>query len=177
MAPPLLGLVGDADEALGEIGDDLLARQRRAAALDHRAFTVDLVGAVEADRQRGHVAGFQNADAAADQTRGAGGAARDSPRDADRERAEHVDEVVDCRAGADADHRTGGHVDERGLGHLALQFVLRHVRFPFAGSPTMSAATTQASNCSASSQPEASAASRSVLPLRCASFAILAALS
>jgi hypothetical protein len=27
-----LRLVGDADEALGEVGDDLLARQRRAAA-------------------------------------------------------------------------------------------------------------------------------------------------
>ena len=32
-----LRLVGDADEALGQVGDDLLARQRRAAALDHVA--------------------------------------------------------------------------------------------------------------------------------------------
>jgi hypothetical protein len=32
-----LDLVGDADEALGQVGDDLLARQRGAAALDHVA--------------------------------------------------------------------------------------------------------------------------------------------
>ena len=53
-AEPLdpLRVVGDADEALGQVGDDLLARQRRAAALDHAAGAVDLVGAVDVDRQR-----------------------------------------------------------------------------------------------------------------------------
>ena len=56
-----LGAVGDADEALGEVGDDLLARQRRAAALDHAARAVDLVGAVDADRQRLDVAGVDDA--------------------------------------------------------------------------------------------------------------------
>src|SRR5205823_14806500 len=40
---------GDDDEAVGRGGDDLLARVRRAAALDEPAVRRDLVGAVDRD--------------------------------------------------------------------------------------------------------------------------------
>ena len=46
-----LGFVGDADEAARLRRHDLLARERGAAALDHVAAAVDLVGAVDVDRQ------------------------------------------------------------------------------------------------------------------------------
>ena len=58
-----LDCVGDADEALGQVGDDLLARQRRAAALDHVAAAVDLVGAVDVDRRSLDLVRVEHADA------------------------------------------------------------------------------------------------------------------
>jgi hypothetical protein len=171
-----LRFVGDADEALGEIGDDLLARQRRTAALDHAARRVDLVGAVDADRKPLDGTGVDDPDAARDEPRGTRRAARHRTRDAAIEPRERVDEEVDRRPRADADDRTARHVFERRLGDRSLELVLRH-RWPAFVAPTIFAGTTQASNCSPVSQPDASAASRSVRPLLCASFAILAALS
>src|SRR6185295_3637532 len=156
-------------------GDDLLARQRRAAALDHAARRIDLVGTVDADRQPLDLAGVDDADAARDEPCRARRAARDRAGDAAVEPRERVDEEVDRRPGADADDAAARHVFERRLGDLALELVLRHRLPAFAASaaPTMSAGTTQASNCSPVSQPDATAASRSVRPLLCASFAIL----
>src|SRR6185369_4944773 len=118
-------------------------------------------------------------DAACDEPRGARRAARHRARDAALEPRECVDEEVDRRPRADADDGAARHVFECRLGDRSLELVLRH-RWPFfaaPAAPTIFAGTTQASNCSPVSQPDASAASRSVRPLLCASFAILAALS
>ena len=46
-----LALVGDADEGTRDRGDDLFARERATAALDHRKSVIDLVGAVDVDRK------------------------------------------------------------------------------------------------------------------------------
>ena len=46
-----LALVGNAHEAFGQVGHDLLAGECRPAALDHVAAAVDLVGAVDVHRQ------------------------------------------------------------------------------------------------------------------------------
>ena len=51
------------------VGDDLLARQRRAAALDHAAGRVDLVGAVDVDRQALDLVGVEHLDAVRAQPR------------------------------------------------------------------------------------------------------------
>ena len=45
----LLGGIGDDDHALGRDGDDLLAQQRAAAALDQAQLAVELVGAVDGE--------------------------------------------------------------------------------------------------------------------------------
>ena len=52
-------------------GDDLLARERRAAALDHVAAAVDLVGAVDVDRQLVDLVGVEHPDAQRPQPLGA----------------------------------------------------------------------------------------------------------
>jgi hypothetical protein len=58
-----LGLVGNADKLARLRGHDLLARERRAAALDHVALAVDLVGTVDVDRQRLHLVRVKHRDA------------------------------------------------------------------------------------------------------------------
>ena len=87
---------------------------------------IDLVGAVDADRQRLDVAGVEHRDAVRDQPRRARRAARDRAGDAAADAGQRVDEEVDGRSRADADHRAGRHVGERRLGDQALEFVLRH---------------------------------------------------
>mmetsp|Transcript_38708 Transcript_38708/g.90599 ORF Transcript_38708/g.90599 Transcript_38708/m.90599 type:complete len:222 (+) Transcript_38708:533-1198(+) len=122
----LLGGVGDAQEALRQVGDDLLARQGRAAALDHVAARVDLVGAVHVERQPVDLAGLEHADAVAAQPRRARVAARHRAGDALAQRGQRVDEVVHRRSGTHADDAARQHMRQRRLGHHGLDLVLRH---------------------------------------------------
>jgi tRNA U34 5-methylaminomethyl-2-thiouridine-forming methyltransferase MnmC len=109
-----LALVGDADKALGQVGHDLLARQRGAAALDHVALGVDLVGAVDVDGQPLDLGGFQHADA---MRRAAVRCWRSeldtAPAMRSLHRGQRVDEVVDGGAGAHAHQGAGHHVPAR----------------------------------------------------------------
>ncbi len=104
-----LALVGDADEALGEVGDDLLARQRGAAALDHAAAPVDLVGAVDVDRQPLDLGWPRAPRMPCARSRSVLALELDTaPAMRSRMRRQRVDEVVDRRAGADADRAGPG---------------------------------------------------------------------
>jgi hypothetical protein len=67
-----LALVDDADELLGAGGDDLLARQRAAAALDHGHVRGDLVGAVDVDFHLAGLVQVDDADAVLFQALGGG---------------------------------------------------------------------------------------------------------
>ena len=128
-----LGLVGDADEPAREVGHDLLARERRAAALDHAALRIDLVGAVDVDVQALDLVGLQHREAVAAQALGGLAPARDRRGHALRHRSQRLDEVVHRGAGADAHDAAGAHVGDRGLPDQGLEFVLGHARIiPFA---------------------------------------------
>src|SRR5690606_9707001 len=67
----LLGRIDDADEGLAGLGDDLLPRQRGAAALDQAPVRVALVGAVDVQRQRADGVQVEDVDAVGFQARGA----------------------------------------------------------------------------------------------------------
>jgi hypothetical protein len=120
-----LGAVGDADEFLRYGGDDLFARQCRAAALDHGALLGDLVGAIDVDGDFGHVVQVQHGDAVAGQARGSRFGRRYGAFDAVLDLGQFVDEEVGRGAGADADDVTF-HVGDGGAGNGLFQFVLSH---------------------------------------------------
>ena len=63
------GIVGDADELRGGLGDDFLARQRTAAALDEVAQAGGLVGPIHVQAQRAGVVQIQHFDARGAQPR------------------------------------------------------------------------------------------------------------
>jgi hypothetical protein len=89
-----LALVDDADELLGAGGDDLLARQRAAAALDHGHVRGDLVGAVDVDF---HLAGFiqvDDADAVFFQALGGGHRRGDGGFDLSLDVGQFIDEKI-----------------------------------------------------------------------------------
>src|SRR5262249_25653601 len=95
--------IDHADERLRGGGDDLLARQRRAAALDQALVGVAFVGAVDVQRELAGAVEIDDADAERGQQRRALLRARHRGVDATLDAAELVDEVRDGRAGADAD--------------------------------------------------------------------------
>ena len=121
-----LGAVGDAHELARHGRDDLLARQRRAAALDHGAGRVDLVGAVDVDGNRRDVVQVEHLDAVAAQARRRRFGRCNGALDARLDLAEFVDEEVRGGAGADADDFAVDHVIDGGAGHRLLEFVLSH---------------------------------------------------
>ena len=101
-----LAVVDDADEAPRGRGDDLLARERAAAALDEMARAGGLVGAVDIDVQLVDLVQVEDRDADGAQARGGGvGAARPRLRMRSRHGGEGIDEEIHGGAGADADDR------------------------------------------------------------------------
>jgi hypothetical protein len=106
--------------------NDLLARQRRAAALDHEAAAVDLVGAVDVDRHAVDLVGIEDSDAMGTQALGALLRARHGADDALALTGQCIDELVDGGAGADTDHAAGDDEIKRGAADQGLQFILRH---------------------------------------------------
>ena len=107
---------------------DFLARERAAAALDHRELAVDLVRAVHVDRQLVHGVEIEDLDAQRLQPPGRFLGARHGAAHAMPDLAELGDEEVGGRAGAHADHAAGRHVRDRGRGGGALHVVLGHAR-------------------------------------------------
>src|SRR6185312_11135466 len=71
-----LALVDDADETAGRSGDDLLARERTAAAFDEVMRTRGFIGSVDIERQIGDVIEVEHGDAGRLQERCAGVGAR-----------------------------------------------------------------------------------------------------
>ena len=121
-----LRLVGDADEGARDRGDDLLARERAAAALDHREALGDLVGAVDVDRQLVHVVEVEDR-MPCERSRCSGPlGARDRAAEAPLHARELVDEAVGGRPGPDADDRVLDEVGDRRAPRCRLQFVLGH---------------------------------------------------
>ena len=105
--------VADADELPRHRGDDLLARERAAAALDHVQVLGDLVGAVDVHRQLVDAVQVEDADAVLLQPLGARFRGGHRAFDAALDGGERVDEEVHRRAGADADHGVLDDVLER----------------------------------------------------------------
>jgi hypothetical protein len=60
-----LRCIADADEGVGHRGDDLFARQRAAAALDHGHAMIDLVRAIDIDAHGIDIIQVEHADAVA----------------------------------------------------------------------------------------------------------------
>ena len=121
-----LGVVGDADEFLRRCGDDLLARQRAAAAFNKVQVLGGFVRAVHVQRQAAGAVQFEHRDAVFFQALGAGDRRRHHAIELALDFDEGVDEAVGGRAGADADHPAGLDVRERGLGHGLLLFIRSH---------------------------------------------------
>ena len=97
-----------------------------ATALDHATGVVDLVGAVDVERNAGDRADVEHRNAMRAQALTAAFAARYRAGDAVLHRRERVDEAVHRRARADADHGAGHHVGQGGLADQHLQFILGH---------------------------------------------------
>ena len=121
-----LARIDDADEFLRDRSDDLLARERAAAALDHVHFAADLVGAIDVDRQVIHLVEIENLDAVAFEALAGVFGAGDGTDDAVLHAGQRVDEQARRRAGADADDLAFDHVIERGMRDGFLEFVLGH---------------------------------------------------
>src|SRR5690606_21832731 len=122
--------VDDADEAVAGRGDNLLARERAASALDHPQRAVDFVGAVDVDRDAvaggDHLIEVEHDDADRAQALGAALGARYRARDAIAPSMQRFDEHLDRRAASDADDRAVDEFVERRPCRGALQFVLVH---------------------------------------------------
>ena len=116
--------IRDADESLRNVGHDLLARQRGAAALDHVAAVIDLVGAVDVDRNLLDVIRVEHLDAVGAQPFAALLAARDGAADRLPDAGQRIDEAVDGGAGADADDAVGDDVLESGAPDQCFQLFL-----------------------------------------------------
>ena len=121
-----LGRVGDAHEPARNGGDDLLARERAAAALDHRPVLGNLVGAVDVHRQVRDVVQFLDEDAVALQAFGGLDRTRHRTLDPVPDLRQFVDEEVCRRAGAHAYDRVVLDVLHRLAGDRLLLLVLRH---------------------------------------------------
>jgi hypothetical protein len=120
-----LAFVGDADELLAASGDDLLARQRTAAALDHGEVFGYFVGAVDIDFQFADAVEVEHLDAVVFETRGGRLRTGDRAVDAALDFGQCVDEIVGGGAGSNPDDAAPGVID-RGTRHGLLHFVLIH---------------------------------------------------
>ncbi len=123
-----LGVVDDADELIGHGGDDLLAGQGRATALDHVTGGVDLVGAIHVDGEGVDLVEIKHRDAKALETLGGGHGAGDGSLDLVLHGRQRVDKVVDGRASAYPDDGAGNHILERSPTGRLLHFILSHDR-------------------------------------------------
>src|SRR5690606_29414726 len=99
----LLGLVDDADELLAGLGDDLLAGERAAAALDQAVPGIALVGAVDVQLQRPDRVEVEHRDAYLLELTGAALGTGDGALDPALDPTQALDEIGHGRAGADAD--------------------------------------------------------------------------
>ncbi len=120
-----LAAVGDDHHAFAGIGHDLLAQQRRAAALDQPKFRIEFVGAV--DRQiefRGLVQrGQRDAGMFGEAARRLRGRDADHVETRLHPHAQEFDEMGGGRAGAEAEPHSGTDEFERGLRGRALLMV------------------------------------------------------
>src|SRR5258706_1825901 len=121
--------VADADEVLRHGGDDLLARQRPAAALDHGEVLGHLVRTVDVDGQLVDAVQVEDADAVLLQPLGARLRSGDRALDPVFYFCKRINVKIDGRAGSDAHDRVLDHVFQRRLGDLALELVLGHFFF------------------------------------------------
>ena len=121
-----LGSVDDADECFRHGGDDLLARQRAAAALDQMLAGIALVGAVDIDRNRFDVVEIEHRDAALAQEARRLLRARHGAVDRVLALGERVDEMRDRRSGADADDAAAIDVAHRRARGQAFFLVFGH---------------------------------------------------
>src|SRR3954469_13411757 len=120
-----LARVADADELLRYGGDDLLARQRAAAALDHVEVLGHFIGAIDVHAKLVHGVQVEHTYAMLLEPHGARFGGRHCALDAAFHRGEGIDEQVDGGARPDADHALLG-VLQRGLRHSSLLLVLGH---------------------------------------------------
>ena len=122
--------VGDADEGLGHGGDDLLAGQCGAAALDQVQAFVALVGAVDVELQLGGAVEVVDRYAMALQACCGGFGAGDGAIEVHLVLGQCVDEEVGGGAGADANDALAVEARENvvdgGLGHGLFQLILVH---------------------------------------------------
>src|SRR3546814_6491143 len=95
--------IDDAAELVAGLGNDLLARERRAAALDQALARVPLVGAVDVEREAAGVVELDHFDAVAAQACGALFGTRNRSLDPVPDARQGVDEPGHRGAGADAD--------------------------------------------------------------------------
>jgi len=109
-------------------GDDLLARERAAAALDQVPVAGRLIGAVDVDLEVAGGVEVEHVDARGLQPGGRGFRAGDGAADAAATRGEGIDEEVDGGTGADADDAVVADPFEGGLrgGLLAVLAALLH---------------------------------------------------
>jgi hypothetical protein len=124
--PDQLRRIDHADEFLRDRSDDLLARERATATLDHGTALRHLVGAIDVNRDVGDVVQFVDVDAVALQPLGCLHGARDRALDPMLDLPELVDEVVRRRSGAHADEPVVDHVLDRLARHRLFLLVLRH---------------------------------------------------
>src|SRR3954470_15425729 len=127
-----LARVADADELLRHGGDDLLARQRAAATLDHVQVLGHFIGAIDVHAQVVDGVQVEYPDAMLLEARRARLGGRDGPLDAAFHRGEGVDEQVDRRARPDADHALL-RVLQRDLRDGSFLLVLAHQRLRCGG--------------------------------------------
>jgi len=122
----LLAGITDAHEALRHGSHDLLAGLGAAAALDHGQRAVDLVGAVDIDRDVGDVVQVQQADAMCGEPLGGGFGRGHRADDALLAGCQAVDEEIGGGARADADDGAVLHVVEGLQRGQLLEFILGH---------------------------------------------------
>ena len=122
--------VNDADEALCHRGDDLLAGKRRTAALGQAEAPIRLIRPVHIDRQPIDRVEIDDLNADGAKQARALLRARHGGFDGVAPGLEGADEVVDGRAGADADDPAVRQVTESGLGDLLLKIFAAHWTLP-----------------------------------------------
>jgi hypothetical protein len=105
-----LGIVDDAHEAARGGGDDLLAGERRAAALDQMQLRVGFVGAVDVHVEVADGIQIQDLDAMLLEACSRALRTRNGTLDRHFARSQRIDEEVDGGAGADAENFVVGHV-------------------------------------------------------------------
>ena len=125
-----LALVGDADEGLGHGGNDLLAGQGGAAALDQVQVFIAFIGAVDVELQVAGAVQVVHRDAMGLEARGGGVGAGHGAVEIHLVLGQGIDKEVGGGAGANADHALLVELwaDEvhGGLGHGLLELVLGH---------------------------------------------------